>query len=413
MIFDSLDVSYGDPWGSTLGPTHPQPISRALAARRHADGDRYAVLLAARERPLAMVDYYQYEGKEWWNVHLFDDRSYRTQIIYLESHSEGVLRVWFINRWQFSSEQQYFSHEWDVYETTKVSTDGLVEIRSEFDGSEQALVERRGARDLGQPIDEPENSTVQLFSAPIEDFLCPAPEFGDWQVFMRFLAQQGHEPAPTVTLNEISTGERQGPLRATGIEQLFTPGRRDTPHGPAVVELIDAGLLRVPSGRLVAVDPGSIDEASPTIGVPPGEYPVTVSVMRYADTLCGPRVAAARVTLLDTPPSEWEMGIRPDEDPGLLGDGEFYGVGVETGMAVFLDETRTVDEDEFDDELIERLYDRFTVELIGAEPEPNLIAFPAGRPDGTFPVWIGRTESGQVSCVVIDFQLHPPLRESE
>lgn len=414
VIFDSLDVSYGETWGLTLGAAHPQPISRALAAGRHAAGYGYAVLLAAQGQPLAMVEYYQHEGNQWWRVYLFDDRSYRTQLICLESHGKEMLRVYHKTGWQFSSERQYFSREWDVYETTTVSADGLVEIRSEFDGSDQALYVRRAAQSRGQSPVEPENSTVQLFSAPIEDFLCPAPQFGDWQVFVRFLAQYGHEPAAAVALNETSLDEPRGPLRANGIEQMFTPGGRDTPHGPAVVELIDAGLLRIPSGRLVAMDPGWPEKASATISVPAGEYPVTVSLMRFTDTMCPPSVAAARVSLLDTPPIEWEMSLRPDEDQRLLSDGEFYGVGVDTGIAAFLDRTRTVDEDEFNDELVMPLDSCFTVELAGAASEPNLIGFRAGSPDGgTFPVWIGRTAGGQASCVVIDFQLYPPLRRSD
>lgn len=196
--------------------------------------------------------------------------------------------------------------------------------------------------------------------------------------------------------------EGEGPLRATGVEQLFAPGTRDTPDGPAVVEIIDAGLLRVPSGRLVVSDPGWISEESRTITVPPGEFPVTVSLMRTTNDA---RVAAAKVTLLETPPTEWEMAIRPDEDLGLLSEGQFYGVGVDTGTAAFLDATRPVNEAEFDDDLVERLESSFTAELTGPEPEPNLIAFRAGWGDGSYPAWIGRTEGGQVSCVVIDFQL--------
>ncbi|WP_433665189.1 DUF4241 domain-containing protein [Nocardia sp. CA-128927] len=148
--------------------------------------------------------------------------------------------------------------------------------------------------------------------------------------------------------------------------------------------------------------------------VPAGEYPVTVSLMRFADTMHPPSVAAARVSLLDTPPIEWEMSLRPDEDQRHLDDGKFYGVGVDTGIAAFLDMTRTVDEDEFNDELVMPFDSCFTVELANVASEPNLIGFRAGSPDGgTFPVWIGRTEGGQVSCLVIDFQLYPPLRRSD
>ncbi|MFF0461611.1 DUF4241 domain-containing protein [Streptomyces mexicanus] len=305
-------------------------------------------------------------------------------------------------RWQFSTEQERSSFKWDVQETTTVFADGLVEVRSEFAGPRGASTQPLHARTSGRSSVDPEHVPVRLSPAPVEDFLCRAPEFGDWQVFAPFLAQQGHEPATTVVLNDVSVDEGSGPLRATGIEQLFSSGACDTPDGPAVVEPVDAGLLRITSGQLAVSDPGWIREPR-TVAVPPGEFLVTLSLLR---TTYGVDVAAAKVTFSDIPPREWEMALRPDEDLGLLGEGEFYGVGVDTGTVAFMDATRTVIEDELDEDLFIPLDGRFTVELPGTESEPNLIAFRAGRGDGSYPVWIGRTDDGQVGCVVVDFQLH-------
>ncbi|GAA2166419.1 hypothetical protein GCM10009727_85990 [Actinomadura napierensis] len=381
MFFDSLDVSYGEMWGSWKGAAHPDPMSRAAAARRHATGRDYAVLLAAGDWPLALIEFWP--GR-MWRVYQFDDAAECTQMIDFKRHRPGTLRVVQNVRWWFASEERHSSRQWDVQETTTVSADGQVEVRSESAGAGDAEVRR--------------------ISAPVEDFLCLEPEFGDWQVFVRFLTEQGHEPAASVVLNEPAD-EGRGPLRATGIERLFTPGPRDTPDGPAAIEVIDAGSLRVPSGRLAVSDPGWITEPLRTIAVPPGEFPVTVSLMR---TTGGTHVAAARVTLLDAPPCAWEMALEPGEDPGLLGEGQFYGVGVDAGTAAFLDAARTVSEEEFDG-LIEHLDGdgSFTTELDAPEPEPNLIAFRAGHGDGSYPVWIGRTDDGRVGRVVIDFQLLP------
>ncbi|MEU6229098.1 DUF4241 domain-containing protein [Streptomyces sp. NPDC047042] len=396
MIFDSLDVSYGEMWGSYRGMTHPDPMSRALAARKHAAGMDYAVLLSARERPLALVERWP-RGK--WRVYLFDDRSWCMQMTDLTPHHTGMLLVRWNTRWQFSNEQEYASGKWTVQETTTVSADGQVEVKSEFAGPRGASTEPLHARTSG-----PSSDPVRRFAAPVEDFLCPAPEFGDWQVFAPFLAQQGHEPATTVILRDASVDEGSGPLRATGIEQLFSPSTRDTSDGPAVVEPVDAGLLRITSGQLAVSDPGYIRDPR-TVAVPLGEFPVTLSLLR---TTRGAGVAAARVTFLDIPPREWEMALRPDEDLGLLGEGQFYGVGVDTGTAAFMDATRTVIEDQLDEDLFIPLDSdsHFSVELPGTEPEPNLIAFRAGQGDGAYPVWIGRTDDGQVGCVVVDFQLH-------
>ncbi|MGA5443317.1 DUF4241 domain-containing protein [Streptomyces griseoincarnatus] len=350
MTIDSLDVSYGDMWGSHEGPTHPNPIPNALAARRHEAGMSYAVLLSSRERPLAMVERWP---RGMWRVYLFDDASRRVQMIDFKPFGTGML---------------------------------LAHRNTRLTGGDK------------------ETSTVEALS-------CPAPEFGDWQVFAPFLAQQGHEPAPTVVLNDVSVDEGAGPLRPTGIEQLFVPGPRDTPDGPAVVELGDAGAVRITSGRLAVSDPGWVSEPR-TVAVPPGEYPVTLALLRRTPWL---RVAAAKVTLLDAPPHAWEMALRPDEDPELLGEGEFYGVGVDTGTVAFMDATRTVSEEALDEEVFHPLSfdDRPGVELPGTETEPNLIAFSAGWGDGSYPVWIGRTEDGQAGCVVVDLRLYPSDEEKQ
>ncbi|MEV5333498.1 DUF4241 domain-containing protein [Streptomyces werraensis] len=349
-MIDSLDVSYGDMWGSHEGPTHPNPLPNGLAARRHAAGMSYAVLLSSRERPLAVVERWP---RGMWRVYLFDDALRRARMIDFKPFGTGMLLA---------------------HRNTRL-----------IEGDE-------------------ETTTVGPLS-------CPAPEFGDWQVFAPFLAQQGHEPAPTVVLNDVSVDEGAGPLRPTRIERLFVPGPRDTPDGPAVVELADAAPLRITSGRLAVSDPGWVGNPRTAV-VPPGEYPVTLSLLRGTH---GARVAAAKVTFRDSPPHAWEMLLRPDEDPALLGEGEYYGVGVDTGTVAFMDATRTVSEEELDEEVFLPLSfdDRPSVELPGTDTEPNLVAFSAGWGDGSYPVWIGRTEDGAAGCVVVDFRLHPVDQERE
>ncbi|MFG2574490.1 DUF4241 domain-containing protein [Streptomyces sp. NPDC048481] len=400
VVFDGLDVSYGDMWGPHRGTTHPTPLSRAVAARRHAAGTAYAVLLSSRERPLALIEKWP-RGK--WRVYLFDDRSWRMQMIDFKPHPTGMLLAHRSTRWRFSTDRAHASGKWDTQETTTVSADGQIEVQYRTAASGGTATQPSPAMASGRPDARPEPVPVRPSPASVEDFLCSAPEFGDWQVFVPFLAQQGHRSATTVVLTDVSVGEGSGPLRAAGIEQLFSPGTRDTRDGTVAVEPVDAGSLRIPSGRLAVSDPGWISEPR-TVAVPPGEYPVTLSLSRTPHRA---EVAAARVTFLDAPPRAWEMALRPREDLGLLAEGEFYGVGVDTGTVAFMDATRTVTEEELDEKVFLPLDEAFTVELPGTEPEPNLIAFRAGRGDGSYPVWIGRTDDGQIGCVVVDFLLHP------
>jgi hypothetical protein len=44
-------------------------------------------------------------------------------------------------------------------------------------------------------------------------------------------------------------------------------------------------------------------------------------------------VATARPLVRDEPVVAWELALRAGQDPRLLGDGEFYGFGVDAGMA--------------------------------------------------------------------------------
>ncbi|MBF5001514.1 hypothetical protein IRT45_30750 [Nocardia sp. BSTN01] len=195
MIIDQLEVSYGEQWGSWRGTAHPTPMSSTVAARRHDLGDSYAVLLAAHERPLLRAEYW---GKDWaarqpWRVFLFDDRSFEVRLLELEPHSEGWLRIGRETRWEYADADQYRS--------------------------------RQG-----------EEST----SAPADEFLVPAPAFGDWQVFARLLVAQGDEVADSVTLCD----------RPSPAEQWQSPPREHMPEdyrrllaesGPGTL----AGVLRL------------------------------------------------------------------------------------------------------------------------------------------------------------------------
>ncbi|WP_153449558.1 DUF4241 domain-containing protein [Streptomyces smaragdinus] len=328
--------------------THPDPIAGAVAAGRHAAGWGYAVLLSARERPLALIERWP---RGMWGVYLYDDSGRRELPI---------------------------------------------ELKPSEDGGTPALIAHQRAG-------TPEDAAVRRLA----EFRCPEPEFGEWQVFLPLLALQGHEPATTpVVLTDVSV-EGGSPLRPIGIEQLFSPGPRDTPDGPATVEVIDAGLLGIPSGQLAVADPGVVDSTARSVPVPPGGYPVTLALLHKRH---GPKVAAARVTILDISPAVWSMALRPNEDPGLLGRDRFYGIGVDSGSAAFMDATRRVPDPEIDETVFIPQSRELAMEFLATDDTSNLIAFYSGEGDGSYPVWTGHTADGEVACVVIDFMLLRPRR---
>jgi hypothetical protein len=204
------------------------------------------------------------------------------------------------------------------------------------------------------------------------------------------------------------------PLRPEHLDLLFAAGTRlvlDTSEfifalGDTVLaEVLQAGVLRMPSGRLVATDPAWIHAGAPpfTTTVPPGEYPVLLSLVRWADDPQHERVAAAKLVIRDDPVASWELALLPGQDPLFLRDGAFFGFGVDAGMACFFDAIATSAMARQGETFT--LGDNITAELSDPESGANLIAFDSGWGDGLYPTWIGRTSSGDLACFVADMLL--------
>ena len=117
---------------------------------------------------------------------------------------------------------------------------------------------------------------------------------------------------------------------------MFQPGNRyrlpDAKGTEAVVEVLDAGLLHLPTGHVVACDPfwdsAIRDACMPfTVTVPPGRYPVTALAARtdspHPDIPSPLRLgAAAKLTIRDEPVAAWELALQPGQDPTALGPEE-------------------------------------------------------------------------------------------
>ncbi|WP_319464109.1 DUF4241 domain-containing protein [Micromonospora sp. RTP1Z1] len=161
----------------------------------------------------------------------------------------------------------------------------------------------------------------------------------------------------------------------------------------------------MPTGAVIAADPGTLGSRDEpyTVMVPAGDHPVLIAGMWWESEGWN-ETTAAMLRILDKPTASWELAVRPGQDIRLLGDDEFYGFGVDTGMGAFLDASgrdalaaayeHRQQSDAWDDDK----------ETETADPATgtNLIAYPSGRGDGSYPVWIGRTADGEVTCLVAD-----------
>jgi hypothetical protein len=104
---------------------------------------------------------------------------------------------------------------------------------------------------------------------------------------------------------------RNGTLSAQRFERLFVAGPIGEPDDDGVrreLSVYDAGLLNLPSGRLVVCDPyrQAHAEVQPlTVTAPPGSYPVYVSHLRWrrpdGETSVEYEVTAAMVRLVEEP----------------------------------------------------------------------------------------------------------------
>jgi hypothetical protein len=146
------------------------------------------------------------------------------------------------------------------------------------------------------------------------------------------------------------------------------------------------------------MDPTYLPDVDPRltveVPVPSGTYPVTLAIVR--DDV-GDAVVAARLTVSDRPAVAWEMARRDGEELIDLGDGEFFGFGVDSGTASFADASVVVS--------LAKAAHEATAELQGlsrSAGKDDMVLWRSGHGDGSYPVWVARDAAGDVVAVVAD-----------
>ncbi|MFE9880652.1 DUF4241 domain-containing protein [Streptomyces sp. NPDC005784] len=168
-----------------------------------------------------------------------------------------------------------------------------------------------------------------------------------------------------------------------------------------------------PRGRLVVADPRDQDAPRElTERIPPGEYPLQAAVLVGEGDYCGERFPVTeeplvRLLIGAEPVVTWEMGLSEGDDPRLLLDGHAYGFGTDgasggfadaSGWKVLSGKIRRYYE-EGDESAAEFVTDgclRATDEETGGD----LVSFYT-EGDGTWPVWLGRSATGELVAVTV------------
>ncbi|MER5200789.1 DUF4241 domain-containing protein [Streptomyces sp. NPDC002755] len=391
---DIVDVTYCVGWDPARRAAGPA-ISEDEARRRDGSAEPYAALLSSRGRPKALFQIDWRHG--YLGLFLFDAQARRTREYEYRQLEAGRLHLRRYEQWRLASdtEPEFPARGWRF--TLTISPDGRA----------RRVLDAGGSLHIGANV-------------PAEHHTVAKAGFGAWTAYAdaRVLGLTGPlalVPEPPRTDDGPAAGadvswSAPAPMRPGPLEALFRPGTRLTcgdESAAVIAEPVRAGMLRLPTGSVVAGDPCTMDDDLPfTVTVPPGDYDVLISTMRWEGQDREGETPAAMLRVLDEPAVSWELALRPGQDARLLGAGEFYGFGVDTATACFVDASAR--------DTLAKLYEQQQTEGLGGEPDvhsctvsdplsgANLIAYPSGRGDGSYPVWIGRDAEGAVTCLVAD-----------
>ncbi|WP_425245961.1 DUF4241 domain-containing protein [Streptomyces sp. NEAU-NA10] len=237
----------------------------------------------------------------------------------------------------------------------------------------------------------------------------------------------GEPGAPATTATASARWLPPRPGRQAYLKELFEPGTRfGTSFQPemTVSDVRWLADLRLPSGRLVVDDPGNTGTAHGrelSERFPPGTYPLQATVVAYEYEFMGEHCAveepvAVRVLLGEEAPVSWELALAAGDDVRLLRDDGIFGFSTDgaagsfadaSGWEVLAERVRSYYQDSDGDaaEFIDDGHLRTTDEATGSD----LVTFFTGG-DGTYPVWLGRSDSGAPVCVVVQSDYLPELR---
>ncbi len=197
---------------------------------------------------------------------------------------------------------------------------------------------------------------------------------------------------------------------------------------------IHIGDVNLPTGKIIAADPFFTEEQQPfSRTIEPDKYPVYIYVAKIDEL--HHRIAYAKIKFRTEEATRWILALTADltpEELNDLGEDEFYGFPVESGLACFLDEQTNAEliakidevqdnkpESNYYDEVLSdefREYsgkNNFSRQLgdwndhrPNTDSDNNAIMFASGWGDGYYPAYWGLNENGDTIELVVDFLIN-------
>ncbi|MFD3554469.1 DUF4241 domain-containing protein [Streptomyces goshikiensis] len=420
-----VEVGYAQAWDlETRVPWRPIPVEEAR--ERDAAGLPYVVVYraAGREAPLEvrLVSWREhYVGL--WAYDAQGRRVYGLDMRLLDDPTRLLRR--YAVRWHYTGTEMAEFDAACPRITVELFPDGRGRRQEDAQG-------KRGGSSITVPrVGDDERWTDR-------------PAFGEWPL----LSARSHgltEP-PVFEMTEPAAAAADGsglppttcwhpprPVQPGPIGELFRPGVRVTDrYHPemTIVEPRRMGTLRVPSG-LLAVSGPDIDHGDGphiTVPVPPGSYVLDEARARYTyhceweqSEVTRIETIAVRLLVSEAPAASWEMALRPADDPRLFiknqisgfdtdgATGCFADAGAWAPLLALLEKGLIQGDPDLDPDVYEDISDSMYLLRTRDQDSGGELAAFATTGDGTYPVWVGRTEAGEVVGVVVLVEGMPEL----
>jgi hypothetical protein len=383
---EPVEIVYCAGW-DPASRTPVAPFSEAVARAQDAAGAQYAAVLLIDGAARAVVEVcWDAHHAEVWNLD-DDGRPYR-----------GVA----FRRWPDERLRLFEVRSWDHLPK---SGDPTFSARVHWD-------DRKAIDRVGITANMPDGSLHQVWrgwpdwpeeSRPPDMTAVPAVD--GWPLLAGMTGHRTVRSGPDVVPARFPW-RPPWPLRPRYVTELLTEGTRFRNEDGTVhtVKRLDAGSIRLPSGRLIAADPGWLDADTPafTTTVRPGTYPVDVfqATAEYALTV------ACRVTITGAPVASWHLALLEGKHELALGDGEYFGNPVDTATLAFVDAAGAA---AYPEDKVEAVFsdrdDRDAFDVISDKKTATDLIFVYSSSDGSYPVWIGRAADDTVSCFVADLSM--------